>query len=85
LSLALLKRIGMGFVCLRARQLVVRVAPRLREQTERYDTNLTIQFLARFPQSRAMAFAVVAAVIIVVLFFCCLHRVRVQSPVAKLF
>ena len=45
------------------------VAPRLREQTERYDNSLTIpQFLAnRFP-SRAMALRVVSAVIIVVFF-----------------
>ena len=45
------------------------VAPRLREQTERYDNSLTIpEFLAnRFP-SRAMALRVVAAVIIVVFF-----------------
>lgn len=45
------------------------VAPRLREQTERYDNSLTIpQFLAnRFP-SRAMALRVVSAVIVVVFF-----------------
>ncbi|MEZ5460674.1 sodium/proline symporter PutP [Dokdonella sp.] len=45
------------------------VAPRLREQTERYDNSLTIpEFLAnRFP-SRAMALRVVSAVIIVVFF-----------------
>ncbi|HET9032802.1 MAG TPA: sodium/proline symporter PutP [Dokdonella sp.] len=45
------------------------VAPRLREQTERYDNSLTIpQFLAnRFP-SRAMALRIVSAVIIVVFF-----------------
>ena len=45
------------------------VAPRLREQTERYDNSLTIpQFLSnRFP-SRAMALRVVSAVIVVVFF-----------------
>lgn len=45
------------------------VAPRLREQTERYDNSLTIpEFLAnRFP-SRAMALRTVSAVIIVVFF-----------------
>lgn len=45
------------------------VAPRLREQTERYDNSLTIpQFLAnRFP-SRAMALRVASAVIVVVFF-----------------
>ena len=45
------------------------VAPRLREQTERYDNSLTIpQFLAnRFP-SRAMALRTVSAIIIVVFF-----------------
>jgi SSS family solute:Na+ symporter len=45
------------------------VAPRLREQTERYDNSLTIpEFLSnRFP-SRAMALRVVSAVIIVVFF-----------------
>ena len=45
------------------------VAPRLREQTERYDNALTIpQFLSkRFP-SRAMALRVVSAVIIVLFF-----------------
>lgn len=45
------------------------VAPRLREQTERYDNSLTIpEFLAnRFP-SRAMALRVVSAVIVVVFF-----------------
>ncbi|HTN34983.1 MAG TPA: sodium/proline symporter PutP [Marinobacter sp.] len=45
------------------------VAPRLREQTERYDNSLTIpQFLAnRFP-SKAMALRTVSAVIIVVFF-----------------
>ncbi len=45
------------------------VAPRLREQTERYDNSLTIpQFLsARFP-SRAMALRVVSAVVVVVFF-----------------
>ena len=45
------------------------VAPRLREQTERYDNSLTIpQFLSnRFP-SRAMALRVVSAIIVVVFF-----------------
>lgn len=45
------------------------VAPRLREQTERYDNSLTIpQFLAnRFP-SKAMALRTVSAIIIVVFF-----------------
>ena len=45
------------------------VAPRLREQTERYDNSLTIpQFLSkRFP-TRAMALRTVSAVIIVVFF-----------------
>lgn len=45
------------------------VAPRLREQTQRYDNSLTIpQFLAnRFP-TRAMALRTVSAVIIVVFF-----------------
>lgn len=45
------------------------VAPRLREQTQRYDNSLTIpQFLSnRFP-SRAMALRTVSAVIIVVFF-----------------
>lgn len=45
------------------------VAPRLREQTERYDNSLTIpQFLAnRFP-SRALALRTVSAIIIVVFF-----------------
>ena len=45
------------------------VAPRLREQTERYDNSLTIpEFLAnRFP-SKAMALRTVSAVIIVVFF-----------------
>lgn len=45
------------------------VAPRLREQTERYDNSLTIpEFLAnRFP-SRAMALRVVSALIVVVFF-----------------
>ena len=45
------------------------VAPRLREQTERYDNSLTIpQFLSnRFP-SRAMALRVVSALIVVVFF-----------------
>jgi solute:Na+ symporter, SSS family len=45
------------------------VAPRLREQTERYDNSLTIpEFLAnRFP-SRALALRVVSAVVIVVFF-----------------
>ncbi|MDX1800880.1 MAG: sodium/proline symporter PutP [Marinobacter sp.] len=45
------------------------VAPRLREQTERYDNSLTIpEFLAnRFP-SRAMALRTVSAVIVVVFF-----------------
>ncbi|MFC5049481.1 sodium/proline symporter PutP [Rubritalea spongiae] len=45
------------------------VAPRLREQTERYDNALTIpEFLAkRFP-SRAMALRMVSAVIVVVFF-----------------
>lgn len=45
------------------------VAPRLREQTERYDNSLTIpQFLSnRFP-SKAMALRTVSAVIIVVFF-----------------
>ena len=45
------------------------VAPRLREQTERYDNSLTIlQFLSkRFP-SRAMALRTVSAVIVVVFF-----------------
>lgn len=45
------------------------VAPRLREQTERYDNSLTIpQFLSkRFP-SRAMALRTVSAVIIVIFF-----------------
>lgn len=45
------------------------VAPRLREQTQRYDNSLTIpEFLAnRFP-SKAMALRVVSAVIIVVFF-----------------
>lgn len=45
------------------------VAPRLREQTERYDNSLTIpQFLSkRFP-SRAMALRTISAVIIVVFF-----------------
>ena len=45
------------------------VAPRLREQTERYDNSLTIpQFLSRRFPSRAMALRVVSAVIIVVFF-----------------
>jgi solute:Na+ symporter, SSS family len=45
------------------------VAPRLREQTERYDNSLTIpEFLSkRFP-SRAMALRIVSAIIIVVFF-----------------
>jgi SSS family solute:Na+ symporter len=45
------------------------VAPRLREQTERYDNALTVpQFLAnRFP-SRAMALRMISAVIVVVFF-----------------
>lgn len=45
------------------------VAPRLREQTERYDNALTIpEFLAnRFP-SKAMALRIVSAVIVVVFF-----------------
>jgi SSS family solute:Na+ symporter len=45
------------------------VAPRLREQTERYDNSLTIpEFLSnRFP-SRAMALRVVSAIVIVVFF-----------------
>lgn len=45
------------------------VAPRLREQTERYDNSLTIpQFLSnRFP-SRAMALRVISALIVVVFF-----------------
>ncbi len=45
------------------------VAPRLREQTERYDNSLTIpEFLSnRFP-SKAMALRVVSAVVIVVFF-----------------
>ncbi len=45
------------------------VAPRLREQTERYDNSLTIpHFLSnRFP-SRAMALRVISAVIVVVFF-----------------
>lgn len=45
------------------------VAPRLREQTQRYDNSLTIpQFLSnRFP-SKAMALRVVSAVIVVVFF-----------------
>ena len=45
------------------------VAPRLREQTERYDNSLTIpEFLSnRFP-TRAMALRVVSAVVIVVFF-----------------
>lgn len=45
------------------------VAPRLREQTERYDNSLTIpEFLAnRFP-SKAMALRVVSALIVVVFF-----------------
>lgn len=45
------------------------VAPRLREQTERYDNSLTIpEFMAnRFP-SRAMALRTVSAIIIVVFF-----------------
>lgn len=45
------------------------VAPRLREQTERYDNALTVpQFLAnRFP-SRAMALRMVSAIIVVVFF-----------------
>lgn len=45
------------------------VAPRLREQTERYDNSLTIpQFLSnRFP-SKAMALRVVSAMIVVVFF-----------------
>jgi SSS family solute:Na+ symporter len=45
------------------------VAPRLREQTERYDNALTIpQFLAnRFP-SKAMALRMISAVIVVVFF-----------------
>ena len=45
------------------------VAPRLREQTERYDNALTVpQFLAnRFP-SRAMALRTISAVIVVVFF-----------------
>ena len=45
------------------------VAPRLREQTERYDNSLTIpQFLSnRFP-SRAMALRVISAIIVVVFF-----------------
>ncbi|WP_148863852.1 sodium/proline symporter PutP [Marinobacter fonticola] len=45
------------------------VAPRLREQTERYDNSLTIpQFLSnRFP-SRAMALRTISAIVIVVFF-----------------
>lgn len=45
------------------------VAPRLREQTERYDNALTVpQFLAnRFP-SRAMALRMISAIIIVIFF-----------------
>src|SRR5690606_39122093 len=45
------------------------VAPRLREQTERYDNALTVpQFLAnRFP-SRALALRMTSAIIIVVFF-----------------
>lgn len=45
------------------------MAPRLREQTERYDNSLTSpQFLSsRFP-SRAMALRIVSAIIIVIFF-----------------
>ncbi len=45
------------------------VAPRLREQTERYDNSLTIpEFLARRFPTRALALRTVSAVIVVVFF-----------------
>lgn len=45
------------------------VAPRLREQTERYDNSLTIpEFLSRRFPSRAMALRVVSAIVVVVFF-----------------
>jgi solute:Na+ symporter, SSS family len=45
------------------------VAPRLREQTERYDNSLTIpEFLSRRFPTRAMALRVVSAIVIVVFF-----------------
>jgi len=60
--------IGIGLFCGAFLNWII-VAPRLREQTERYDNSLTIpQFLAnRFP-SRAMALRTVSAIIIVVFF-----------------
>lgn len=60
--------IGIGLWCGALANWII-VAPRLREQTERYDNALTIPaFLAsRFP-SRALSLRVVAAVIVVVFF-----------------
>lgn len=60
--------IGIGLFCGAFANWII-VAPRLREQTERYDNSLTIpQFLSnRFP-SKAMALRTVSAVIIVVFF-----------------
>lgn len=60
--------IGIGLFCGALVNWIV-VAPRLREQTERYDNALTVpQFLAnRFP-SKAMALRTVSAIIVVVFF-----------------
>ncbi len=60
--------IGIGLFCGALVNWII-VAPRLREQTERYDNSLTIpEFLAnRFP-SKAMALRTVSAIIIVVFF-----------------
>ena len=60
--------IGIGLFCGAFANWII-VAPRLREQTERYDNSLTIpQFLSnRFP-SQALALRTVSAVIIVVFF-----------------
>ncbi len=60
--------IGIGLFCGAFVNWII-VAPRLREQTERYDNSLTIpEFLSnRFP-SKAMALRTISAVIIVVFF-----------------
>src|SRR3546814_8738306 len=60
--------IGIGLWCGALINWII-VAPRLREQTERYDNALTIPaFLAsRFP-TKAMALRVVSAVVVVVFF-----------------
>lgn len=60
--------IGIGLWCGALINWII-VAPRLREQTERYDNALTIpEFLSRRFPSRAMALRTVSAVIVVVFF-----------------